>query len=346
MIAVSPTPPMLPLTTQRLTLRAFRTDDAPVLAAYRDDPDVARYQDWPLPYGVDAARALIDEQAELTEPRPADWTQIAVERDGELIGDVAVGLDATGRSATIGYTLRTDRQGKGYGREAVGAVIDALFARGIHRVGATLAPANIPSAILLEQLGFRYEGRAIAAAFVRGTWEDDDRYALLASDRTQWLARSRTPPADVRLVEITQDTVHAVGRLVTHHTQERFVAPVAASYGDALAPGEEDGRPVLPWYRAIEADGELVGFVMVAEATSSEAAPYLWRLLIDRRHQGRGIGTRVMTLLIDRLRAEGHARMLVSWVPERGGPEPFYERLGFVRTGEMEDDEVIARLVL
>ncbi len=34
------------LRTERLVIRRFRADDAPAFAAYRSDPDVARYQSW------------------------------------------------------------------------------------------------------------------------------------------------------------------------------------------------------------------------------------------------------------------------------------------------------------
>jgi diamine N-acetyltransferase len=104
--------------------------------------------------------------------------------------------------------------------------------------------------------------------------------------------------------------------------------------------------PVVPWYRAVEADGELVGFVMLAERTAAHPEAYLWRLLIDRRHQRRGIGDLVLASLAARLRAEGHDTLLVSWAPGAGGPEPFYLARGFVPTGVVEDGEIEARLRL
>ena len=180
-------PALLPLTTPRLMLRALRAADAPTLVGYRNDPAVARFQDWPIPFDLETAASFIAEQSGVTGPRAADWVQLGIECERELIGDVAVGLDGTGKLATIGYTLRSDRQGLGYATEAVGAVIDALLAAGIHRVSATLDPDNIASAMLLERLGFRYEGRAIGAAFVRGEWADDDRYAMLADERRAWV---------------------------------------------------------------------------------------------------------------------------------------------------------------
>lgn len=336
--------PLLPLRTARLTLRALRPADAPALVAYRNDPVVARYQDWPLPYTAGAAETLIEGQAGVPGPSAGTWTQVAIDHDGELVGDLAVGLDGTGRLAILGYTLRREHQGQGFATEAAGALLDALFERGLQRVSATLDPDNIASAMLLERLGFRYEGRAVGSAFVRGEWLDDDRYAMLAPERRAWLARPRTPPMVVRLTELTPDNVRAVGALTTHHSQERFVAPMRQTFGDALARDVVDGVVVEPWYRVIEADGTIVGFLMIAEETPPGEVPFLWRLLIDRMHQGRGIGTRAVALLVERLRAVGKDRLHVSWHPGRGGPEPFYRRLGFVPDGRVIDGEVVAEL--
>ncbi len=43
----------------RLIVRRFRPGDAPALAAYRSDPDVARYQSWTPPVSADAAAELV-----------------------------------------------------------------------------------------------------------------------------------------------------------------------------------------------------------------------------------------------------------------------------------------------
>ncbi len=107
-----------------------------------------------------------------------------------------------------------------------------------------------------------------------------------------------------------------------------------------------DGAPVEPWYRAVEADGELVGFVMVARTTTAHPEPYLWRLLIDRSHQRRGIGSAVIELVVDQCREWGDATLLVSWVPGKGRPEPMYLARGFVPTGKLDGGEIEARLDL
>jgi RimJ/RimL family protein N-acetyltransferase len=174
----------LPLPTSRLVVEMMRSQHAEAFMAYRNDPDVARFQDWAVPFTEEMARRLIDEQDALEGPADGRWVQLAVLRDGVLIGDVAVGVDDLGRQAMIGYSIATAEQGNGYATEAVTAVVGTLFeAPGMHRVSASIDPANHASRRVLDKLGFRHEGRAIAAVLVRGEWADDDRYALLA---TEW----------------------------------------------------------------------------------------------------------------------------------------------------------------
>lgn len=167
----------------------MRTSDADALTEYRNDPDVARDQDWELPFTTEMAAALIDGQSQFDGPVDGEWVQMAVERDGGVIGDVAVGMRDQGRQGTIGYTIAAAEQGNGYATEAVSAVVDALFAAGVHRIVATIDPRNAASRRLLEKLGFRYEGFSPSSVLVRGEWADDDRFALLATEHAARLNR-------------------------------------------------------------------------------------------------------------------------------------------------------------
>lgn len=83
----------------------------PTFAAYRNDPDVARHQLWDLPYTDDDAHGDLDDQADRSDVVAGRWTQLAIEHDGEVIGDVALHLDATGKVAEIGFTLARDAGG-------------------------------------------------------------------------------------------------------------------------------------------------------------------------------------------------------------------------------------------
>ncbi|GAA2583057.1 GNAT family protein [Dactylosporangium fulvum] len=172
------------LETDRLILRRFRAGDAPALAAYRSDPDVARYQSWDAPFPLGDAIAFVAEVAHL-DPEREGWFQYAVEaRDtGELVGDVGVNRGDGGRQAELGFTLAPEHQGRGYATEAVRRIVDFLLVEeGLHRVHATLDARNERSARLLERLGFRREGLCVQASWWKGEWTDDLFYAVLASE--------------------------------------------------------------------------------------------------------------------------------------------------------------------
>jgi diamine N-acetyltransferase len=151
--------------------------------------------------------------------------------------------------------------------------------------------------------------------------------------------RSVADGAVVTLEQITGGTVRALCRLAVSPDQSGFVAPNAVSFAEALFEPHA-------WYRAIAADGVPVGFVMLYD-DPAEPVYYLWRFMIDARHQGKGFGARAMELLLAHVRGRPQATELkVSWMPGEGGPEGFYRRLGFEPTGEIDDDEVVARLAL
>lgn len=68
---------------------------------------------------------------------------------------------------------------------------------------------------------------------------------------------------------------------------------------------------------------------------------------MDERHQGRGIGRAIVERVSELIRAEGATELLTSHVVSPGGPDGFYERLGFVPTGAFDPSgERILRLDL
>ena len=105
---------VLPIRTERLVLRVMQLGDVAVLAGYRDDPDVARYQDWPLPFTLSDAERLLAGQVHLDDVDPEGWTQVAIEHDGEVVGDLGVGLQTSRRRAALGYTLAPAAQHRGF----------------------------------------------------------------------------------------------------------------------------------------------------------------------------------------------------------------------------------------
>ena len=151
----------------------------------------------------------------------------------------------------------------------------------------------------------------------------------------------------VTLREIVDGNRDAVLGLRVAPGQERFVSSVR----DALLDAAEYPH-AKPWWRAVYSDDEPVGFVMLSWDVTPDPPEiigpwFLWKLLIDERHQGHGYGFEVMQQVTKLVHTEGATELLTSYGPDDGGPAGFYARLGFVPTGELAgEDEVIARLVL
>ncbi|HEX9762827.1 MAG TPA: GNAT family N-acetyltransferase [Acidimicrobiia bacterium] len=335
-----------PLQTRRLLLRPFTLDDLPGFLERRNHPEVARYQDWELPYPQDRATEVVARVIDLGEPTDGEWWMAVVcdRATGEVFGDVGCDMSWSGRTAELGYTFAKEQWGNGYAVEAVEALVRYLFEDlGVIRVCGSLHPDNPASAMVLERAGLLFEGHTRSSFWVGDEVSDDWIYGMTRSDWETWRDRPRNLPQEVHLVEIGEANVWDVYRLRTHKTQEEFVATMAQSYADALFPEIVDMAPLAPWMRAVVADGEMVGFVMLALRTQHHPEPYLWRLLIDRRHQRRGIGARVLELVAEECRQSGSDTLLTSWAEGKGSPRQFYLRNGFEPTGRIVDEETEGR---
>jgi RimJ/RimL family protein N-acetyltransferase len=180
------------LETTRLILRHFTDADLVPFMAYRNDPDVARYQGWE---GISEAEAhaFIEEQKLVQPGMPGQWFQIAIalKETGMLAGDCALKINEhEERQAEIGYTLARAYQGKGIAAEAVSRVLDYAFRTlELHRVIAITDCENAASIALLERLGMRREGHFIQNVWFKGKWADEYLYAIL---QDEWLGKHST----------------------------------------------------------------------------------------------------------------------------------------------------------
>lgn len=173
------------LETDRLRLRRFTDVDLKPFMAYRNDPEVARYQSWE---GITEreAREFLAEQKTIQPGMPGQWFQIAAElkETGKLIGDCALKIEEHDpRQAEIGYTFAREYQGRGLASEAVTRVLDyALLTLGLHRIIAITDCLNTASVALLERLGLRREGHFIHNIWFKGRWGDEYLYAILQEE--------------------------------------------------------------------------------------------------------------------------------------------------------------------
>ena len=120
-------------------------------------------------------------------------------------------------------------------------------------------------------------------------------------------------------------------RLHVAPAQEQFVADNPRSLATAA-------YNQYAWPRAIYADETPVGFVMLYD-DPHQPEYFLWRLMVDQRYQRLGFGRRAIEQVIDYVCGRPNVTSLgVSYVAGEGSPQAFYAGLGFVETGEVEEE--------
>jgi len=130
--------------------------------------------------------------------------------------------------------------------------------------------------------------------------------------------------------------------LEVNENQKNLVASVAQSFADALFPRDFESGPPLPWIRGVLRESKPAAFIMCADPTEHQKDAWLWRLLVDKNHQGCGIGKFAVESVIARYREMGCTRVLVCWAPIEGNAGDFYKKIGFVETGQKIGDEIVA----
>jgi diamine N-acetyltransferase len=142
--------------------------------------------------------------------------------------------------------------------------------------------------------------------------------------------------AEVTLREVTADNVTDVCKLELGEGQERFVAPAAQTVAQAHY---YEGALL----RAIYAGDVLVG---VAAFEPEDDVWWLWRLMIDHRHQRRGYGAAALARVLEVVREKGAGELRTSYAQGDGEPRDFYLKYGFEDTGRDEHGERVLSLQL
>ena len=143
----------------------------------------------------------------------------------------------------------------------------------------------------------------------------------------------------VSLVEIDRHNYLSILDLSVSEEQRPFVASNMYSLAQAFVQPE-----CVPL--ALYAENKPVGFAMYC-IDESDREYWIYRLMIDQRHQRRGYGRAAMLLLIDRIRSEmdeNRHRIFISFEPENEAAKALYESLGFEPDGRVEYGEIVYRL--
>lgn len=159
----------------------------------------------------------------------------------------------------------------------------------------------------------------------------------------------------LRLEKVNAQNVWDILRLKVAENQRHFVS--------------SNDRSIIEAYTTITANGYAfpfgiyendmpVGFLMIGFGTDDywdDAPPVaednynIWRLMIDEKYQNKGYGREAVKLALEFVKTFPCGKAEYCWLsyePENDVARKLYHSFGFVETGEMDCDELIAVLKL
>jgi ribosomal-protein-alanine N-acetyltransferase len=148
------------LSTQRLRLRRVERRDAGGLHACFGDPAAMRYWDFPACGTRAETERILRWLAKATNTYDHLAWAIADPASDACFGMVCYHhREPRNKRLELGYILAPRHHGRGFGTEAVRAVLHYCVGElGAHRVQAFIHPENTASIRLVERLGFHCEG--------------------------------------------------------------------------------------------------------------------------------------------------------------------------------------------
>jgi 8-oxo-dGTP diphosphatase len=182
------------LASQRLTLRALRAADAPVIAALVNEWEVVRYtSSIPFPYDLAMAKAFIATQiarCSAWKPGtvPGEEVAFAIERsaDRQLVGCIGLQPAEGDGGVEFGYWIGQPYWNQGYASEVVARLVRFVFETlSVGEIWAAAVPINDASHRVLEKNGFIVVAAGQRESEARG---NPLPVVIRKLTRTQWAA--------------------------------------------------------------------------------------------------------------------------------------------------------------
>lgn len=175
---------------ERVCLKPAEVEEAPLYQAWLNDPANLQYLGrFRAMNGVEERRWV----ESLHEKPELHFFGVALRDGGRLIGNCALsGTSLPHRTGTLGILIGDPEfQGKGYGAEAIGLLLDYGFrSLGLHRIALDVAESNERGIRCYEKCGFRREGTRRQARWWAGRWWDVHEYAILEHEYEHSLPRN------------------------------------------------------------------------------------------------------------------------------------------------------------
>jgi RimJ/RimL family protein N-acetyltransferase len=170
--------------TTGVILRAPAADDLDVLYALASELDTWEERGPQPPRAITRAEFAARFDKVLTEP--SQDALFVIEADGAAVGRCALfDIDNLARTAEVGIAIHAPARGRGYGTEALRALVAFAFERcNLRRAHLRVLASNVVAIASYRKVGFVEEGRLRESAWVRGNYEDELVMGLL---RSEWL---------------------------------------------------------------------------------------------------------------------------------------------------------------
>lgn len=169
---------------EKVTLRAMRRDDLPLLCQYNNDLEVelAGGGDPPMPQSLERLQAEFDSKV---GGGGRDGTEFAIEADGKCIGQCALfRFDNVAQTCELGIAIGDKAYwGKGYGSDAIRLLLRYAFRlRNLRRVYLTVVGNNTRAIHAYQKCGFVEEGRLRQHVWHDGQYIDLVYMGILRQD--------------------------------------------------------------------------------------------------------------------------------------------------------------------
>jgi len=307
------------LSTARLILRPPRDLDAEALTAILQQPEVARW--WT---GYDVAQV----QAELIRRRD-DVTVLIIEERERVIGAIQwyEVADPDYRRAGIDLFLDAREHGRGYGPEAIHAVVDHLIdVRAHHRIVIDPAKENDRARRAYEKVGFRTVG--VLRKYERdehGAWRDGVLIELVRAEREPRAARVEI---DVR--DATEKDVLAVLEMMVEFFRgeeidfdpQKGLNPLRKILADST----------LGHVLVLDAGGERAGYAVLSYGFDLEFGgrdAFITDFFVVERYRNSGVGRAALERVLAIAREDGAGAVHLQVRAENAAALALYRSLGF-----------------
>jgi len=178
--------PDWPILTERLLLRPYEDRDFGGLHAMQSSEEVVRWLYEDARNEAETRDLLARKIRGSAFEAEGDWlsTAVTLRENDAFVGDVALHwVSEKHRCGEIGFMFTPEHQGRGYATEAARALLPFAFeTMGWHRLIGRTEARNTGSARVLEKLGMRLEAHLVENEWVKGEWQSELDYALLASE--------------------------------------------------------------------------------------------------------------------------------------------------------------------